>query len=158
MWSMHKASLMLPWWLKWYRRPGFNPWVGKIPWRRKRQPTPVFLPEKSHGLRSLEGYCLWGLKEPEMTQCLNRESTEAQAKPGIPGWCWASLWEQWPTPHLRWLLSQLLLHKRPHRGSLFARLCPQKVLPVTLPETAPLTWAASDVHTFSGSGWYFGGP
>ena len=32
-------------------------WVGKIPWRRKWQPTPVFLPGKSHGLRSLVGYC-----------------------------------------------------------------------------------------------------
>ena len=30
-------------------RPGFNPWVGKIPWRRKWQPTPVLLPWKSHG-------------------------------------------------------------------------------------------------------------
>ena len=39
----------LPWWLRWWRiclkcrRPGFNPWVGEIPWRRKWQPTPVFL-------------------------------------------------------------------------------------------------------------------
>ena len=33
-------------------RPGFNPWVGNISWRRKRQPTPVFLPGKSHGWRS----------------------------------------------------------------------------------------------------------
>ena len=32
------------------RRSGFNPWVRKIPWRRKWQPTPVFLPEKSHGV------------------------------------------------------------------------------------------------------------
>ena len=39
-----------------YRRHGFDPWVRKIPWRRKWQPTPVFLPEKSHGQRSLEGY------------------------------------------------------------------------------------------------------
>ena len=31
------------------RRPGFDPWVGKIPWSRKWQPTPVFLPGKSHG-------------------------------------------------------------------------------------------------------------
>ena len=38
------------------RRPGFDPWVGKIPWRRKWQPTPVFLPGKSHGQKSLEGY------------------------------------------------------------------------------------------------------
>ena len=35
------------------RRCGFDPWVGKIPWRRKWQPTPVFLPGKSHGQRSL---------------------------------------------------------------------------------------------------------
>ena len=34
---------------------GFNPWVGKIPWRRKWQPTLVFLPGKSHGQRSLVG-------------------------------------------------------------------------------------------------------
>ena len=32
-----------------HRRYGFNPWVGKIPWRRKWQPTPVFLPGKFHG-------------------------------------------------------------------------------------------------------------
>ena len=42
------------------RRRGFNPWVGKIPWGRKGQPTPVFLPEKFHGQRSLAGYSLWG--------------------------------------------------------------------------------------------------
>ena len=41
------------------RRHGFNPWVGKIPWRRKWQPTPVFLPGKTHGQRSLAGYSSW---------------------------------------------------------------------------------------------------
>ena len=39
-------------------RPGFDPWVGKIPWRRKWQPTPVFLPGESHGRRSLVGYVI----------------------------------------------------------------------------------------------------
>ena len=39
-----------------YRRLGFNPWVGKIPWRRARQTAPVFLPGESHGQRSLVGY------------------------------------------------------------------------------------------------------
>ena len=34
---------------------GFDPWVGTIPWRREWQPTPAFLPEKSHGQRSLAG-------------------------------------------------------------------------------------------------------
>ena len=38
------------------RRCGFDPWVGKIPWRRKWRPTPVLLPGKFHGLRSLVGY------------------------------------------------------------------------------------------------------
>ena len=36
--------------------PGFDPWVGKIPWRREWQPTPVFLPGKFYGQRSLAGY------------------------------------------------------------------------------------------------------
>ena len=38
------------------RRHGFDPWVGKIPWQRKWQPTPVFLPGESHGQRSLVGH------------------------------------------------------------------------------------------------------
>ena len=44
------------------KNPAFDPWVGKIPWRRKWEPTPVFLPEKSHGQRSLAGYSPWGRK------------------------------------------------------------------------------------------------
>ena len=36
----------------WSRRPRFDPWVWKIPWRRKWQPTPIFLPEKHYGKRS----------------------------------------------------------------------------------------------------------
>ena len=42
--------------------PGSIP-LGKIPWRRKWKPTPVFLPEESHGQRSLAGYSPWGHKE-----------------------------------------------------------------------------------------------
>ena len=49
------------------KRCGFNPGIGKIPWRRKWQPTPVFLPRESHGQRSLVGYSPWGCKELEMT-------------------------------------------------------------------------------------------
>ena len=45
----------------------FNPWVGKIPWRRAWLPTPVFLPEECHGQRSLAGYNLWGRKVSDMT-------------------------------------------------------------------------------------------
>ena len=50
--------------------PGFDPRVGKTPWRRAWQPTPVFLPGKSHRQRSLVGYSLWGHKESDTTECL----------------------------------------------------------------------------------------
>ena len=52
-------------------RPGFDPWVGKIPWRRAWQPTPVFLPGESHGQRSLAGYSLWGCKKLNTTEAIN---------------------------------------------------------------------------------------
>ena len=58
----------LPWWHRGKdsdcqcRRYRFNPWVGKIPWRRKWQATPVFLPWKSHGQRSQAGNSPRGLK------------------------------------------------------------------------------------------------
>ena len=69
--------LGLPWWLRQkrvclqYGRAGFDPWVRKIPWRRKWQPHPVFLPGKSHGWRSLAGYSPWGRKESDMTEWLH---------------------------------------------------------------------------------------
>ena len=47
------------------RRGRFNPWVGKIPWRRKWQPIPVFSPGKSHRQSSLAGYSPWGHKRVE---------------------------------------------------------------------------------------------
>ena len=50
------------------QRHEFDPWVGKIPWRRKWQPTPVFLPEESHGQRSLAGYSPQGCKELDTTE------------------------------------------------------------------------------------------
>ena len=47
------------------RRCRFNPWFRKIPWKRKWQPTPVFLPGKSHGRKHLVGYSPWGHKESD---------------------------------------------------------------------------------------------
>ena len=46
-----------------HKRHGFDPWVRKIPWRRKWQPISVFFPGKYHGRRSLAGYSPWGHKE-----------------------------------------------------------------------------------------------
>ena len=57
--------------------PGFDPWVGKIPWSRKWQPTPVFLPGKFHGQRSLVGCSPWGCKESYTTE---RLSTHTEIK------------------------------------------------------------------------------
>ena len=51
-------------------RPRFDPWVRKIPWGRNWQPTPIFLPEESHGQRSLAGCSPWSLKELDMTEQL----------------------------------------------------------------------------------------
>ena len=53
------------------RRHEFNPWVGKMPWSRKWQPTPVFLPGKSHGQRSLVDYSPRGRGESDTTKWLS---------------------------------------------------------------------------------------
>ena len=45
-----------------------QPWVGKSPWRRVWQPTPVFLPGESCGERSLVGYSPWGRRESDRTE------------------------------------------------------------------------------------------
>ena len=66
------AKYGLPWWFSWWRihmqcrRPGFDSWVGKNPWRSKRLPTPVFWPGEFQGLSSL-----WGCKELDMTEWLS---------------------------------------------------------------------------------------
>ena len=54
---------------------GFNPWVEKILWRRKWQPSPVFLPGEPHRQRSLEGYIPWGPKESDTTERLSTAHT-----------------------------------------------------------------------------------
>ena len=65
-----------PRWLRWrrigvqWKRPGFDPWVRKIPWRREWLPIPVFLPGESHGPRSLVIYSPWGHKESDTTEPL----------------------------------------------------------------------------------------
>ena len=67
----------LPLWLSWlrirlqYGKPGFNPWVGKMPWRRKRLPTPVFWPGEFHGLYSPQGH-----KESDTAERLSLSTCE----------------------------------------------------------------------------------
>ena len=50
-------------------------WVGKIPWGRAQQPTPVSLPGESHGQRGLAGYSPWGCKESDTTEATERACT-----------------------------------------------------------------------------------
>ena len=88
-WTTTK-SVRLPQWLGskesacQLRRPRFDPWVGKFPWRRKWQPTPVLLPGESHGGRSLVGYSPWGCKELETTERLHFTSRNAEGKEVCP--------------------------------------------------------------------------
>ena len=78
---VHSSILGLPLWLNWERihlqcgRPGFDSWVGKIPWRRERLPTPVFWPGEFHGLCSP-----WGRKESDTTEPLSLSGHLLQLK------------------------------------------------------------------------------
>ena len=73
--------------------------VGKIPWRRKWLPTPVFLPVESHGQRRLVGYSPWGFKELGMTERLTRQQSIQQHFPftwkAIFTYLFHWLWNQW---------------------------------------------------------------
>ena len=57
----------------------FDPWVGKIPWRRKYQYTPEFLPWESHEQRSLGVYSSWGGKKLDTTACLSNNNSKKNA-------------------------------------------------------------------------------
>ena len=56
----------------------FIPWVGKVPWRRAWQPTPVFSPGPSRGQRSLADYSPWGLQESDTTE--HRKAEQSMLK------------------------------------------------------------------------------
>ena len=62
------------------KRRGFDSWVGKIPWRRKWQSTPVFLPGEFHGWRTLVGYSPWGCKDPDTTEVAQQPAAAATTR------------------------------------------------------------------------------
>ena len=80
---IYHLKLGLPWWLS-SKESAFNagdtgdmgsiPGLERIPWSRKWQPNPVFLPGESHGLRSLADYSPWRFKKPDTTEWLSIDS------------------------------------------------------------------------------------
>ena len=83
----YRSKIGLPGWLsgkecacqcRKLRRWGFDPWIRKIPWRSKWEPSPIFLPGKSHGQKSQEGYSPWGLKESDNTEWLNTSGIQVK--------------------------------------------------------------------------------
>ena len=86
------SALGVPWWLSWWRtclqcgRPGLDPWVGMIPWRRERLLTPAFWPGESHGR-----YSPWGCKESDTTERRSLPSLWGSPAPEHRierQWCW----------------------------------------------------------------------
>ena len=83
--------------------PGSIPGSGRFPWRRKWQPTPIFLSGKSHGQRSLVDYSAWGCKESDTTEWMNHHqqplwaSRVAQIVKNLPAvretWVHSLSWE-----------------------------------------------------------------
>ena len=68
-------------------RNWFDPWVGKIPWRREWQPTPVFLPREFHGERSLTGYSPSVCKESDTTEQLSTaQGNDISTQTGTNPW------------------------------------------------------------------------
>ena len=78
---VQRLKRLLPTW-----ETGFDPWVRKIPWSRKRQPTPVFMPGKSHGPRSLVGHNPWGCKESDTTERLLSDFCDFEAQRDMGHW------------------------------------------------------------------------
>ena len=128
---------VLPWWLRQWRiflqrrKPRFNPWVGKILWRKEWQPTLVFLPGEFRGQRSLVGYSPWGHRESDMTQWLTLSIFLIKKKKiqKLPvNYFWIGLLLSWRLgfKHLCIQESRTLLLK-PHRLTYFQ---PHRLLPL----------------------------
>ena len=81
------------------RQSGFNPWVGKIPWRRKWQPPPVLLPGEFHGQRGLVSYRPWGHKESDTTEWLTHTHTHTHTH---VAWGISVLWPQIESRPQQW--------------------------------------------------------
>ena len=80
------------------KRQSFDPWTGKIPWRRQWQPTPVFLPGESHGQRSLVGCSPRSYKESDTTEHTHMHVSQEENSHGCRWMCWSNRWMVPPPP------------------------------------------------------------
>ena len=88
----------------------FDPWVGKIPWSRRRQPTPVFMPGKFHGQRSLAGYSLLGCRVRHDWACMRARAHTHTHTHTHTLWIWEMQTSQAPTQTTACVLYVQLLH------------------------------------------------
>ena len=156
------------------QEPWIDPWVRKIPWRRKWQPTPAFLPGESHGQRSLAGYSPLGPKELDMTEWLTHTHTHTHTPekylqlsrswdtmsgkfresrlPGEGG-CRESLCREpaWGTPPLAKVMRKEARHTQRRDGASGVPLKILEHLPPK-PESAYFTALCSHLHL-----WLYGG-
>ena len=127
------------------KRYRFDPWVGKIPWRRKWQPTPVFLTGKSHGQRRLAGYyCSCGRKESDTTEQLIWSDLKVYV---------SMLFSQVipPSPSPTESKSLFFMYQNfISFGGLVAKSCPTLATPWTVAHQAPLSMAFSSQEYWSG--------
>ena len=95
------------------KRLQFNPWVRNFPQRRKWQPTPVFLPGKSYGQRSLAGYSPWGRRESDIVteQGAEQNGPEHQSQKDLSKWWQWKIWNQSTDIVYKMKISLLLLMK-----------------------------------------------
>ena len=112
--------LLLPSWLsgkeptcqcRSHRSHRFDSWDGKMPWNRKWQPTPVFLPGKSHGQRSLECYSPWGRKESDTTEQLSSNNNILSVWVGIAVVMYLEVLQRLPGVPDFYLLSSFKNHR-----------------------------------------------
>ena len=77
------------------QRCGFDPWVGRIPWKRKWQPTPVFLLGKSPGQRSLVGYSPWGSQRVRYDWVTKPQHAPPPSQCLVHSRCTITLFSEW---------------------------------------------------------------
>ena len=113
-------------------RPRFDHWAGKILWSREWLPTPVFLPGKSHGQRSLSGYSPWACKDSNMTEPSMRAHTHTHTHipprswfqhAGSPEWVSGSCLLHWEHSLRHWTAGIVPAGLTPPRLAVTFHLC-----------------------------------